>query len=150
MAVIGLVIAGIIVSKLIQPDTTPDAVQIQNALQTAANAADEKDAPKLMSIVSDNYSDSDGNNREELSLLLSRAMSNVGNIDVSLGPVNVTVNGDLAVSTGNIIVSTDGQRQFSQLVTVNWQKEETRRYLVIPDKTWRVIRSSYTGNMGAD
>jgi hypothetical protein len=150
LGIVALIVLFALLSKAFAPDTTPDDVQIDNQLSTAAAAANNKDVGKLMSIVSDNYTDSASNNRLQLNVLLRRALGNVQNLKVTVIPATITVTGNQAISQGNITITGDNQTMFSRSVTLVWKKEETRRYLVIPDKIWRVTRSSYDGNSEMD
>ena len=150
LGAITAVIVVLILSEALAPNSTPDSVQIEDQLQSAAAAANDKDVDGIMSITSQNYSDSDGDNPVQLAVLLRRGMSNVRDLDVTIAPPTVEITSDHAVTNSYVTVVADGQTVFNQLVTLNWQKEATRRYFVIPDKVWRVTHSNFTGGLGSD
>jgi ketosteroid isomerase-like protein len=145
LSVIAAIVLVLIGLKLSAPNSVSDTEQIDQQLITAANSACNRDVEGIMTVFSDGYQDSDGNNPERMNMMLRREFSNVQNVTVSLSTINVTVQGDEATSTCHVTIRGDGQSVFDGPITLGWQREATRRYLVIPDKTWRVTRSSFTG-----
>ncbi len=144
---IAVILVAFIARSFLGKNREPDSTQIQDQLQAAAVAAENKDAPDVMSVISDNYTDGADNNPERLNLMLRRGMSDVSNLSVVIAPATITVNGYSAHSSSYVTIKGDGQVLYSQLLELDWQKESTRRYFIIPAEAWRIVHSSYSGGL---
>ena len=147
LALVAIVLLATTVSKLLQQNPVPDKVQIQGELKEAAEDASNKNAGGVMSIISDSYTDSDGNTPDRFGMLLRRGMQNVQDIDVVVAPAAITINGQSAKSSSYISIKIDGQPVIGQVVELDWRKEPSRRLFIIPDEKWRVVHSNYDGGM---
>lgn len=125
----------------------PDQQQITDAIETARSAAQSRSAGGVMSVISDQYHDSNIANVDQLHVFLMRGLHNSGAIDVSATDTTITVHGDTADSTSLVsIKSVDGNATlFDSRVVVHWKREPAYRLLFFPTTTWRIVSADYSG-----
>ena len=147
LAVTVVLVLALIVSVLLRQPTVPDQDQIAAQLESARAAAEAHDTGGIMQIVSADYKDSTGLNVDGLHLLLTQAMRDDGQVQVTFSPPSIVVQGDTATSSCQMTVR-DGENNsvvYDKPVTLTWQREDGRRLLVLPTKVWRVAGAQYQG-----
>ncbi len=98
--VIGAVIAAVLATALVVavwPEGS-DEEQVREAIRAVADGAREADVAATLKPVSDRYSDASGVTRDEVKLYLFREFQRRGPISVILGPIDVTLAGDIALA----------------------------------------------------
>jgi hypothetical protein len=139
-------LTGVLAGYMLMPGARPpDRDQILVELESARAAGSEQSVSGVMKVISDNYKDSEGLSKQKLSALLAQAFRSSGKIDVVVAPPVIDVHGDDATVTTHVKVRDPDNATdlFDQDVVTRWQREESRRYFVIPDKTWRIVGASY-------
>ncbi|MGI4789643.1 MAG: hypothetical protein ACRYFS_12420 [Janthinobacterium lividum] len=135
--------------SLRQPPVT-DQAQIAQQLETARAAGERQDVGGVMKIISASYHDSNVPGPTQLQFLLNKVRgSEAVKITQSL-PV-VTVSGDTATSISHlqIIAESTNQIVYSHDITLQWQREDANRFLIIPTKVWHVVSADY-GSFGLE
>ena len=124
-----------------RPELT-DEEQIQAVLVKGQSAVERKDLKSVLSCISRSYSDSAGLKFDTLRLQGARAFQERGVYDVSLENVSMAVNGDRADGAVDVMLDlTSGgsrNRVYSGRMGLSLRKEESRHWLVIPVREWKV------------
>lgn len=137
---------------ILHQNSPSDRDQILSQLEVARAAAQAHDANGILKIVSADYHDAllfDTNDRLALGLRQIVKGKNSGNVQVTLTPPDVKVEGETATSTSHLTVASPGGTStfYDSDVTLHWKQEEGRRMLIFPAKVWRVTSADY--NAGA-
>ena len=147
IAIVLLVIAFFGFRAFSRPDP-PDNVQIDEALRGAAHAAERRNIGGVLQIISEHYEDDSGNNPERIRILLGRGLRNVDDLHITVSPSQVKVSGDKAHSSCYLTVRGNGQLIYNQLINLDWSREDSHKYLIIPTHVWRIVHSTYSGGFG--
>ncbi len=121
--------------------TPPDEARLRRTIAEMQQAAEARKPGDVVEAVSDDFAGSNGLDRDRLRRLLQAAMLRNQQIGVTLGPLDVAVDGDRA--TVRFVAMTTGGR--GGLIP-----ERARGYRVvsewrIEDGEWRVVRADWTG-----
>jgi ketosteroid isomerase-like protein len=148
VAVIGLA-AGLFVLLRPQAPKTPEE-GVMAALTLGEQAAEAHNIPALMSLVSKDYKDDLGFNRDRLRVLAIQSFREQSSTFVQLDSVSVQPSGDTA--RVDATVSLEAQMRNSNEVergtypvTLHFRKEPGYKFLIIPTETWRVVKIEGTG-----
>jgi len=114
-------------------------------LAKGQSAIERKDLKGVMSCVSKDYRDSTGLTFDALHMHALEAIRAEGHYDVLLEHTSVEVRGKTASAKARATVflgcdHAGMQRLFSNSVTLHFKKEKSKRFLVIPTRTWKVAR----------
>ena len=144
IAVIVAAVAILVVLSLRPKPLSPQA-QITAQTDSAIAAANRHNAGGVMAIISAHYHDDNGYNTDLIHTILIRAMRGEAAQRVSLTGDMITVHGDTATSQGYLTVQDrqSGHMLYSHQITLQWQKEPARSYLIFPTDVWRVVGASY-------
>lgn len=139
-------IVALVAYRLLFPAPLSDDQQIRNAFDSAVTAAQAKDVPGITQILSGHFVDADGYlTPDRIRVLLSRNIHDVDKITVTTSSMTITVHGDTAHTDCYVTVDADqgGTQAFSYHgeVGMDWAKEPDTKFLVIPTKTWKVVKS---------
>ena len=119
-----------------------DEEQIQTLLAKGQSAVERKDLKGALSCISRSYSDAGGLKFDTLRLQGARAFQERGVYDVSLENVSMVVNGDRADGAVDVTLdlASGGSRHrvYSGHMGLSLRKEESRHWLVIPVREWKV------------
>jgi hypothetical protein len=148
LAVVAVAAVVLIVLSLRHKPLSPQA-QITAQIDSAVTAANRHNAGGVMTIISEHYRDDNGFNTDAVHALLVRSMKGQPTERVSMPNSVITVQGDTATSTGFLTVqdTQSGSTLYSHEVTLQWQKEPSRSFLIFPTDVWRVVGASY-GSIG--
>jgi hypothetical protein len=127
-----------------------DQDQIAAQIESARVAAVNHNANGIMKFISADFHGPDQvSNVDSLHLYLAEALHDSGPIQIIMTLPNVTVHGNAATSTNQITIRSLETRQtdFDQPVTLEWRREEGRRFLLLPIKVWRVVGVQYQGGL---
>jgi hypothetical protein len=128
-----------------------DQEQIQAALAEGERAAEDHDIPALLGLVSKDYKDDAGLNREKLRLLLADAFRNQSETWVTLNDEKIDARDDEA--NVSVFVTLEGRARDSGAswrndypLTLHFKKEPGISFLVFPTKRWRVVSAEGIGS----
>ena len=141
-----LVLTGVFLVLKLQPQL-PDQTQIASQLETARAAGERRDVNGVMKIISEKYHDSSVPSPTQLRFLLNKVTQGDGAAQITQSIPVIGLSGDTATSTSHlrIVTSQDERVVYDHDVTMEWQREDGTKYLVVPTKVWRVTRADYGG-----
>lgn len=148
---VAVIAALVLIAIALRPKPLSPEQQIQNQTESAVAAANEHNASGIMAIVSADYMDQNGYNVDLIHALLVRGLRNTPALHASFIGTTITVQGNKATSQGYLTVQDEqsGHTLFSREVTLQWQKEHARSYVIYPTDVWRVVSADY-GSAGGD
>ncbi|HEX5323208.1 MAG TPA: hypothetical protein VFW40_05430 [Capsulimonadaceae bacterium] len=150
---LAIVVVAVVALLVISHRSAPPSDQAQIAAQTASAlaAANRHNVYGVMGIISANYHDENGYTNDFVHTLLIRAMRGAPTERVTLSGQEISVQGDTASSQGYLDIqdAQSGRTLYSQEITLQWQKEPARSFIVFPTHVWRIVSASY-GSIGAD
>ena len=143
---LGLAFMGVFLFLKYQP-SPPDQTQIAAQLEAARAAGEKRDVGAVMKIISEKYHDSNVPSPIQLRFLLNKVMQGTGSAQITQTIPVIALSGDTATSTSHlrIITSPEGRVVYDHDVTMNWQREDGTKLLVVPTKVWRVVSADYGG-----
>jgi ketosteroid isomerase-like protein len=119
----------------------PDEQQIRQIFDAGKQAMQKEDVQGVMALVSDDFN-SGGYDADRLRYHLSLLFRNSIQLQVFHSPPTIRIEGDRAFAqTEARLRWQDGgwNEQDLGLVEIRLRREDARRWLVIPEKRWRVI-----------
>lgn len=124
----------------------PDQIQIASRLEQARAAGERQDINGVMQIVSEKYHDSNIPSPVQLRFLLNKMMGGQ-TVQINQSIPVVSLQGDTATSVSHLHVVTvpDGRVVYDHDVTMQWNREDGAKFLVVPTKVWRVESADYGG-----
>jgi len=122
-----------------------DEEHIQMLLAKGQSAIERKDLKGVMSCISKDYSDSAGFTFDILRAQALEAIGTEGQYDVLLEHTSVEAHRNTAIANTQVTVylalDHNGMHQlFNGPITLRLRKEESKRFLVIPTRIWKVMR----------
>ncbi len=112
----------------------PDDKQIEHSLVVAKEGIESRSLRRALSIISEDYKDSEGNDHRELARLAAGAFQSARAITIHLSDLDIQVNGDQARSACEVTVTFVDASAATQTeathVEMTWRKEKRR---------WKVI-----------
>lgn len=142
LGLIALLAAVMVYARVAGRPELTDEEQIQAVLVKGQSAVERKDLKSVLSCISRSYSDSAGLKFDTLRLQGARAFQERGVYDVSLENVSMAVNGDRADGAVDVTLdlASGGSRHrvYSGRMGLSLRKEESRHWLVIPVREWKV------------
>jgi hypothetical protein len=149
LGIVAVIVAGLIGYHLLFPPIPSDQQQIRSDIQSAAQAAQNRNISGIMAVISDHYVDDNGLTSESLQIFLARALRDAQSVTITMSPSDIAITGDTATSTTYVSVSADTPEgawtRPRQEVVLTWKKEHVSRFLVIPAVDWRITSASYGG-----
>jgi hypothetical protein len=142
---LALVALGYVFVRQRQPPPS-DVDQIRGVFETAEKAAEEHNIPALLGVVSRDYKDDSGLNRDRLRLLLAQAFRGQAETWVTVNELQIEPHQDAASVSADVTVESrpqGSQETWRQTLpmTFDLRKEAGRSFLVFPTERWRVVRS---------
>lgn len=124
-----------------------DDVQIRNVLTGLEQVIEKKNTRIGLDLVSRRYMDELGTNYVRLKAEAQRVFRQSGQFQVDVSSPDVTVNADTASVNLKAVVSeinADGSSKvvFEGPVSLFFEREKCKKWVVLPDYRWRVTRSS--------
>ncbi len=135
--IIGVVALGLVLRFVIFAPQTPDKELIQAALKDAVRAGKEGRAGSVIDLMSKQMTVNDGT-QVNLTQIANYVKQNKP--DVEFSNQNPSINGDKAIITSDVRVSLGLPSMAIDIknVELEFEKENTTRWLVIPDKKWQL------------
>ena len=147
IALLSALVAGIFLTGylILSQDQPSDQAQIIASLESARAAASARSVSGVMQFVSDKYVDSQGFKKGKLRFLLSQGLKGDDPITVEFTSPNITVNGDTATSKihEKVRVDANSGNLSDEDITLQWRREDGRKWLVVPTKIWRIVGADY-------
>lgn len=124
--------------------------QITANIETARAGVERRSASQVLTVVSADYKDAAIANTDQLHVLLIRTFRNSGPLAVSSAGNTITVTGDTARSVTHVTVKAadGGTTYFDGNIVLDWKREPSKRLLVFPSSTWRVVSAEYPNMPG--
>ena len=120
-----------------------DEDQIHALLVKGQTAIRHKDLKAAMSCVSTSYSDRSGSKYEALRVQAIQAFQQEGNYDCLLENTTISLDRDAASVQTTVTISlasgTSLHKVFSEPITIRLTKERSRRWLILPVESWKII-----------
>ena len=120
-----------------------DEDQIHALLVKGQTAIRHKDLKAAMSCVSTSYSDRNGFKYEVLRVQAIQAFQQEGSYDCLLENTAISLHRDTASVRATVAISlasgTSLQTVFSEPITIHLKKEQSRRWLILPVESWKII-----------
>jgi hypothetical protein len=120
-----------------------DEDQIHALLVKGQTAIRHKDLKAAMSCVSTRYSDRSGSKYEALRVQAIQAFQQEGNYDCLLENTTISLDRDAASVQTTVTISlasgTSLHTVFSEPITIHLKKERSRRWLILPVESWKII-----------
>jgi hypothetical protein len=134
----------VLVAMLSRPKPISDLQQIQDQLQSAVAGANQHSIGAIMSIVSQDYRDSNGLSAAAVRDALQQAYRSNPDLAVAMSPPVIDITGESATSDSTLSVK-DAQTGFnySRPLHVVWHKEQGYRWLIFPATVWMVRDAEY-------
>ena len=133
--------AGYSYQKSLNRQSVSDRQLILSLLQTGQTAAEKKDIPGVLALVSRNYRDTDGRTYPVVRLHVRDALTSEADVDVAVLQPVIRVTGQSATVTTRIVV-TDLEEPDKPLfdgdVVIRLSKEKLRVSWVFSTRAWRV------------
>ncbi len=127
-----------------------DTDQIREVLSLGEEAVESHNVPAMMGLVSKDYKDDMGFNKDRLRLLAMNAFRDQESTWVTLDNVSIQPKGDSAVVNTDLTVESTSRQSENTThetypITLTLRKEPGYRFLVLPTQRWRVIKASGAG-----
>lgn len=145
LALVVVLAAGAVYLRASSRPKLSEEEQVQTFLSDGQEAIERKDLRGIMSCVSTEYSDAVGMTYDAIRLQAVEAIRTEGTYNVLLENPSIRIDGESAVietrPTIYLVTGNGSQhRVFSQTLTLYLEKEDVKRFLVLPTKAWKVVR----------
>jgi hypothetical protein len=133
----------------VRQPTLTDQAQIAAQLEAARSAGERHDVGGVMAVVSDHYHDANVPSPVQLRFLLNKIQGDQP-IQITQSLPVISVTGDTATSTSHLSVvsQSDNRVLYSHDITLQWQREDGNKFVIIPTKVWRIVSADYGSPFG--
>ncbi len=126
--------------------------QIRRLLLQAQDAARAKNISGCLSCLSSNYKGA-GGSRDEIRLFLLSVFRDTGTVDVVVNEPTIKVTGETATAETHVNITVrapkgSGNTSYSSDVTLEFCKEEHKRYFIFPVREWRISSARLKTGIG--
>ena len=147
IAVVLILVLGVGVYSILTRPKLTDTKQIQALLLRGQAAIEKKNVKEAMSCLSAAYKDSAGYNYDTMRFQVIEAFKSDAKYEVDLKNTSIVINGDTAHVQAYLVFSMtqelEHQTQNSNgMVGIDLKKEDSKRWLVFPTKTWKITSIS--------
>jgi hypothetical protein len=130
-----------------QTSTLSDEEQIQMLLLNGRNFIERKDIKGVMSCISKDYHDQYGRTYSSLKAEVFQALKTYDNYNVILEDTSTQILGNTASVRTKVTVLLSSQSNhvepiFKGYIVLNLRKERTKRFLILPVNTWKVLSAT--------
>ncbi len=135
-----------------------DEEQIRDLITTGKSAVEAHNLPTVMGLISKDYKDSFGFNRDRLRILLGQTFRDQADTTVNVSALQISVSRASATAAGATEATAQMTASISSRsrasgdlhsgdypITLHLKKEPGYRFLVLPQEKWRVVSASGTG-----
>lgn len=130
----------------LRPAPVDDRTQVLRLVADAERAVEQKRPSDLMALISNDYSDDQGNDRRSVQRLVIAGTRQQGNIDLSVQVTDIDVQGDTATFTAEVDYSFGGPVRpdgATHLTVRGWLQREGRRWKVIKAEGWQGAENAF-------
>jgi len=141
-----VLIAAAVYWFVLRPAPVDDRTQVLRLIADAERAVEQKRPSDLMALISDNYSDEQGNDRRAVQRLVIAGTRQQGNIELSVQVADIDLQGDTATFTAEVDYSYGGPvspEGATHLTVRGWLQREGRRWKVIKAEGWQGAENAY-------
>ena len=140
--ILAIAVALVVVKSAGKPQIS-DEDQIHALLVKGQTAIRHKDLKAAMSGISTSYSDRSGSKYEALRVQAIQAFQQEGNYECLLENTAISLDRDTASVRTTVTISlasgTSLHEVFSEPITIHLGKEQSRRWLILPVESWKII-----------
>ena len=143
LVVIAVCIIGLVLYFALNRPKPSDSALIAQQIDTAVSGANLGSPGKILDVVSPNYKDPAGHDKDDLHFVLVRALTSRNDLNFALSNLVINVDGNEATTEADLLV-TDRQTKdpiAQRHLNIQWQREPSRKWLIFPDTVWQVTSS---------